>query len=444
MTLARQAALRGPPQRLPVPIKRREDAVPYREEVDRSGAPATAAAAEPGGSRAVRRKLYTLSFVDEFAPLYALFTLWFNDNDVTTSELSVAFVVWATLAVVLELPSGALADRVDRRKLIASAFAVRSFGIMVWLIWPTVTGLVVGAVLWAVHDAAASGAWEAMIHDQLEAVDRASTYGVVMARVGQFSNIGLAAGTIVASGLIQFGASIDIIGWVNVGVQGASIVLILRLPNVAWVAQLDEPARPTTWWSTLRAGLSSARHQPRLLRLLVVGALVGGLFIVDEYVPLLARERGASDSVVPLIVLAVWLGLIIGGEVAARRPDLRSSTLATALLAGTAAAAVGIASGSPWALLGVAACYGVTETTWVITDARFQAAAPRSTRATVTSIRGLGEGLVAGLAFLLIALLSDGDDPTPGLHWVIGLLALASFLVWRWVPNRSISTRESA
>jgi len=189
--------------------------------------------------------------------------------------------------------------------------------------------------------------------------------------------------------------------------------------------------------------LSAGCRQPELLRLTVVGALIAGLFVVDEYVPLLARARGASDEVVPLIVLTVWLGLILGGEVAARYPDMHSSTLATALLAGTAIAAVVIALDSPWALAGIGVAYGATEATWVISDARFQAAAPRATRATVTSVRGLGAGLVAGLAFLLVAVLTTDDDPTPGLHWVIGLLALASFLVWRWVPNRSASPRKA-
>jgi hypothetical protein len=71
----------------------------------------------------------------------------------------------------------------------------------------------------------------------------------------------------------------------------------------------------------------------------------------------------------------------------------------------------------------------------VISDARIQAAAPRATRATVTSVRGVGGGVVAGFAFLVIALRSEGDDPTRGLHRVIGLLALVSFLVWKWVPT---------
>jgi MFS family permease len=425
--------------------------------VDESGAPAHAAPGDPVAQPDVRRKLYTLAFVDEFAPLYALFTLWFIDNNVSTSEISLVFIIWAALAVVLEVPSGAIADRLDRRKLIASAFALRAVGIAVWLIWPTITGLVIGAVLWAVHDAAASGAWEAMIHDQLDAVGRASTYGVVMARIGQFSNFGLAAGTVAASGLVQLGTSIDAIGWINVAMHGASIALILALPDAGWVSRLDdeppaessstdidEPTSYSEWWQTLRAGLSATRRQPELLRLVIVGALIAGLFIVDEYIPLLARERGASDTVVPLIVLSVWLGMIIGGEVAARRPDMHSSMLATALVAGTAIAAVAIALDSPWALAGIGVTYGVTETTWVISDARFQAAAPRGLRATVTSVRGVGEGLVAGLAFLLVAVLTTGDDPTPGLHWVIGLLALVSYFVWRWVPNQSVSPRDSA
>ena len=402
----------------------------------------------------MRRRLYALAFVDEFAPLYALFTLWFIDNDVTTSQISIVFVVWAALAVVLEVPSGALADRIDRRKLIATAFALRAIGIAIWLVWPTLTGLVIGAVLWAIHDAAASGTWEALIHDQLEAVGHEADYGVVIARVGQSTNVGLAAGTLAASGLLSLGFGINTIGWVNVAVHAASIAIVLALPDVRWVAAQDHAAQNgdagrvtsaestgneastswSAWWMTLRAGLTATRQQPELYRLALLGACLGGLFIVDEYIPLLARSRGASDTAVPLIVVVVWLGLIIGGEVAARRPQITGSTLASALLAGTALMAIAIALDTPWGLLAIAIGYGAVETTWVISDARFQAAAPRATRATVTSVRGLGEGVIAGFAFLLIALRSDGDDPTPGLHWVIGLLALISYLVWKWIP----------
>ena len=53
----------------------------------------------------------------------------------------------------------------------------------------------VGAILWAIQEAAASGAWEALIHDELEAIGDERDYGVVIARVGQFSNVGIAVAT---------------------------------------------------------------------------------------------------------------------------------------------------------------------------------------------------------------------------------------------------------
>ncbi|MDH3681799.1 MAG: MFS transporter, partial [Acidimicrobiia bacterium] len=129
----------------------------------------------------LKRRLYSLAFIDEFGPVYAVYTLWFNDNGVTTSQVSTVFLVWALVALLLEIPSGALADRVDRRRLLAMAFGIRAVGIALWLVWPTLTGVFIGAVLWATHDALASGSWEAMIHDELTAVAAADRYGPVMA-----------------------------------------------------------------------------------------------------------------------------------------------------------------------------------------------------------------------------------------------------------------------
>ena len=82
----------------------------------------------------LRRRLYLLAFVDEFGPVYAVYTLWFNDNGISTSQISTVFLVWAAIGLLLEIPSGALADRVDRRHVLASAFGIRAVGIGLWLV----------------------------------------------------------------------------------------------------------------------------------------------------------------------------------------------------------------------------------------------------------------------------------------------------------------------
>jgi MFS family permease len=392
------------------------------------------------GLNGLKRRLYLLSFVDEFGPIYALFTLWFNDNGISTADLSIVFILWSLLGLVLEMPSGALADIVDRRRLLGAAFALRATGIAIWLTAPTLTGLMVGAVLWSIHDSLASGAWEALIHDELDAIDEAPRYGVVMARIDQFSNLGLAGSTLLAAAIIGIGASIEAVGWANVAVHGAAIALVLRLPDVRWVATRDDQGVPSRWWATLRSGTSAARRNPVLLRLVLIGSVIGGLMVVDEYIPLLARFNGASNAVVPLIVFVVWLGLIAGGEIAARCPSIASSTLASLVLGGTAIMAGAIALESPWALMAIGVGYAPVQAAWVIADARFQAVAPAATRATATSVRSLGVGLISAAAFLIVGALVEGDDPSAGLHWMIGILALSAFAIPATVPKRAPST----
>jgi len=394
----------------------------------------------------LRRRLYALSFIDEFGPVYAVWTLWFNDNGVSTSQISTVFIMWAAIAIVLEIPSGALADRVDRRHLIATAFAIRAVGIATWLVWPTFAGLVIGAALWAVHDALASGAWEAMIHDQLTAVGEAHHYPRVMARVSQFSNLGVAAGTVVGAGLLQLDVGLDLLGWLTVGAHAGSIALVRSLPDASWVGATggddgddgaQEPVTLRAWWATLRIGVRRARSTPVLAHLVVLGALVEGLFLFDEYVPLLSRDRGGSDSSAAVIVLVVWIGLLIGGEVAARRPDLRGRTVGTLVLGGSAVTAFALLSDAVWTLGLLAIGYLVHEVAWIPTDARLQERADPATRATVTSVRGFGSATVAMAFFGVVGLLSDGDDPTPGLLAALSALVLTGVLLIAWLPDAS-------
>lgn len=406
--------------------------------------------------RRLRRHLYALSFVDEFGPVYAVYTLWFNDNGITTAQVSTLFLAWALIALVLEIPSGALADHVDRRRLLAAAFVLRASAIATWLIWPTLTGAAIGVALWATHDALASGAWEAMIHDQLAARGAAHRYGPVMARIGQFSNLGIAGGTLLGAGLLGVDVGLAVLGWITVAAHAGSIGLVSTLPDVRQVTAVEAAPGETAgadrahrsslarWWHTLRAGVTEARDHPHLRRLVAVGALLEGLFLLDEYLPLLSRARGGGDAAAPVIVLVVWIGLLVGGEVAARRPSMAGRPLGLALVAAMAVTTLAFVSDAVWTLALVAVGYAVLEAVWITTDARLQERTSGTTRATVTSVRGFGSACVSMTIFAVIGALADGDDPTPGLFVMVAALVAAGVLVMRWLPPHQPSTAPGA
>ncbi|MEM8904375.1 MAG: MFS transporter [Actinomycetota bacterium] len=397
----------------------------------------------------VRRRLYSIGFVDELGPLYAVYQLWFLDNGISAGQISSVFVIWAVVLLVLEIPSGALADLVDRRRLLAVGVVLRALAITAWLVEPTVTGMLIGAVLWAVQMSLASGAWEALVHDQLRARETEDRYATVMARVGQSTNLGIVVAAAVAALALQVGVGIEALGWFTVALHVVTITLVSTLPDVRWVQRLPEPSAPGEeagdadaeaagfgrWWATLRGGLAEACSSPRLGRLLAFGALLEGLFVFDEYVPVLARERSVDDAIVPLFVLAVWGGLLLGGEVAARRPALSGRTLGLTMATGAVAIGAGLVVREPWALLLFGVGYATLETTWVLSDARLQERISHRRRATVTSVRSFSASLVEAVVFSVIGLLAVGDDPTRGMLPMAVVLFLAGLVGTRWVPD---------
>lgn len=104
---------------------------------------------------------------------YPVFALLFLDFGLTLSQFSISNLVWALAIVALEVPSGALADIVGRKKLVVSAacFMLCEMGVLLWarphsgdilLLWFCLNRLLSGA-----GEAMASGADEALVYDAL-------------------------------------------------------------------------------------------------------------------------------------------------------------------------------------------------------------------------------------------------------------------------------------
>lgn len=377
----------------------------------------------------LRRRLIALGFVDEFSPLYAIVTVYFATNGLDAGEISVVFALWAAAGIVFEVPSGALADRVDRRVLLALSFVLRAVGISLWMIEPSFVMVLAGAALWALHSALASGAFEAMIHDQLAAVGIADRYQSVMGRIHQASVAGIALGSLLGAGLLALDVGFVALGWFTVAAHLGSIALVLALPKAGAIEDDPEGLTWASWWRTLRAGLAVVRRRPVVRRVLVLGALLEGWYLTDEYVPLIADARGAGDSTIAVLYFVILLGPILGDELVVRVEHLSGRAIG-ALLAGayTVATAALLVDAVP-ALAAVAIAYAGHEVGWVVSDARVQAAIDDDTRATVLSVRSLGAGLTGLVTFAAIGALADGTDPTAGVVGLGGVLIVVGLVV---------------
>ena len=88
------------------------------------------------------------ALLTDLIPIYPLYALFFADTGMSAGQISSLLAIWSAVSLVAEVPAGAVADRVDRRLLIAAAELVRSVGFAVWALWPGYPGFAMGFVLW--------------------------------------------------------------------------------------------------------------------------------------------------------------------------------------------------------------------------------------------------------------------------------------------------------
>ncbi len=118
---------------------------------------------------------------------YPVFTIMFLDFGLTMAQFALLNAIWATTIVITEVPSGAFADILGRRKLVAGAGIVMFIEILLLCIVPRGNpGLLFGAfvlnrVLSGLAEASASGADEALAFDSLKAAGLDTQWNQVLA-----------------------------------------------------------------------------------------------------------------------------------------------------------------------------------------------------------------------------------------------------------------------
>ncbi len=94
----------------------------------------------------------------------------------SAGAISSLLIIWSTASFLFEVPSGAWADLVDRRRLLLLSAAVYAAGFASWTVWTTYAGFAVGFVLWGISSALMSGTFEAFLYDELVATGTEASY----------------------------------------------------------------------------------------------------------------------------------------------------------------------------------------------------------------------------------------------------------------------------
>lgn len=356
------------------------------------------------GVRRITATLYGYSFLDDFVLLYPVYALLFADTGMSLWQISSLFALWSITGVLLEVPSGAWADTVSRRRLLWIGPLLTAVGFALWVVTPSYWAFAVGFVLWGAGGALGSGALEALVYDELDRLGAADWYARVMGR-GRAARL---LGTMASAGLA--GPAFALGGY---PVVGAASVLACLLTAATATRFPEHRVRPEeaedSWAATLRTGLAEVRED-RCVRgaLLLIPAVAAVWGALDEYTPLLVRDIGVAEATVPYLILLIWAGVTAGSLLTGPAERLGTTGLAALLAAAALALAVGAAAGSVAGIALVGLAFGGFQVAEVLADVRLQHRIDESRRATLTSVASLGTELATVATFGLYALLGTG------------------------------------
>ncbi|CAN5424894.1 MFS transporter [soil metagenome] len=173
-----------------------------------SEAPSPAAIPPPGGVEGNLRRFLLFRVLFNCRFYYPVYAILFLDFGLTLKEFAILNAAWALTIVVLEIPSGALADQFGRRALVVASGVFMVLEMLVLCLAPVGGGTLLfwmfmaNRILSGAAEAAASGADEALAYDSIPAGSREPVWARTTSKLITWQSVGFIVATV--SGAIVY------------------------------------------------------------------------------------------------------------------------------------------------------------------------------------------------------------------------------------------------
>jgi hypothetical protein len=222
------------------------------------------------------------------------------------------------------------------------------------------------------------------------------------------------------------------------GLLAATLPVSRRARRPAHGAALTETEQAASrYLRMLRAGLAESRHHPDVRRVLLLAAAMVGLTAYDEYFPLVAHAHGVATSDIPLLIGIVVAGQAVGTALVGRTARLRAPAVGALLALGALLVSLGALVTPYVGFVAIGIGYGLLNNAMLIGETRLQSTITGPARATVTSVLGLLEEVVALLVYAAFALGSQVLGFPSLVAWLaVPVLVVAAAVARRLPPAR--------
>jgi len=248
---------------------------------------------------------YIYRFFKDFAFIYAVYVILFRLRGLSIFEISILLAVWAAFVVIFEIPTGALADRWNRKYMLVLGMLSKAVGFLIWIFANSFSLFLLGFLFWSIQSTFCSGTQEALLYDTLKSYRKQKEYKKIIGNGNFYGSIAIGSSMIIGGFLASISFNI-----VLILSSLAMIVSMLAASAFKEIRFKRTSTQETKYIQLIRSAIKRSMRNRFLLRLmlysLIVFALVGTL---DEYDQLFIGLVG-----VPLAFFGIWGAIRFGSE----------------------------------------------------------------------------------------------------------------------------------
>lgn len=362
------------------------------------------------------RRFFVYRFLADFVFLYAVYVLLFRLKGLSPFRISLLLAMWCGFVLLLELPTGMLADRWRRTSMMSLGMLAKASAFTVWSVAEGFWVYAAGFLLWSVQETFCSGTEEAFLFDSLRKYGREAEYDRIAGRGHFWSRTG--AGLSILTGALLASRNLEAVAPLSaVAMAGAFLVTLgFHEPERLGKSSVHGGLR-----SLVREAVGNGSRRPVLRWLAYSGIVLAVVGALDEYEQLYFHGVGLPVAFFGTFTVLRMGFEALGSRIAYRlRRRLGSRLLVSILplISGSLLAVSIVFASIPMILLFAGLfCFGAAAE--VLVEAELQEVVGSARRATFFSIRSL---VMNGGALILI-LLFAGIVRAGGLDLGFGFFA---------------------
>jgi MFS family permease len=222
---------------------------------------------------------YLYKFFKDFAFIYAVYVILFKLRGLSVFDISLLLALWSAFVVVLEVPTGALADRWNRKYMLGLGMLSKAVGFGVWFFANDFLLFAMGFLLWGIGSTFSSGTIEALLFDNLKRFKKVGDYEKVTGSGSFYSKVAIGSSVFIGGVLASY--SIDLV------IVLSSVSMLIGIIPALFLNEVRFKRTSTgelKYFSSIKCAFKECMRNRFILRLimysLVIFAVIGTL---DEY-----------------------------------------------------------------------------------------------------------------------------------------------------------------